>query len=183
MGLAADIPYAFSGGVPQGIYLVIPPSEKKEVKQSTTYIASGGQLTSFFSTAISGESPLPKLESLGNKLTNIIDKVSACFNLTKEELASVCQVQSRKTLYNWIDGRQPRALTMERLFDLLMIAEAWKQSNFPNDYESLHTVSVQDISVIDMLKSDTLDKEKILFSGSRLALINSAPTLLKDPFA
>lgn len=175
MGLAIDSIYDIpSSGAIQVIQHVVSPPRGN----INFYRASGGTPTLFFISS-SGDVVIERTDS---RPQNIINEISSCFNLTKEELASVCKVQSRKTLYNWMEGRQPRASTMERLFDLLMIATAWKQSNFPNDYESLRRASLGKSSVLEMLKSDTLDREKILFAGSRLALINSGSTLLRDPF-
>ncbi len=171
-----------SGGSNQAVYMFVnAPDINKPV---TIYLATGGALTPFFSTAITGEVPFPKVEPYGPKLHNVINTLTSCFNLTKDELATICKIQSRKTLYNWADGySKPRALTMKRLFDLLMIANAWGQAGFPNDHESLHRSILQGGSVFDMLRNDNLDKDRILFAGSRLALTRSDRTSLKDPFA
>jgi hypothetical protein len=185
MGLAA-IAQSFvpSGGANQAI-CEFDSTLGKIYKTVNMYLATGGEQSVFFSTPISGADNLfPEIKRPHNKFQSVISEISSCFSLTKEELAVICKVHSRKTLYNWVDGvSKPRALTLERLFDLLMIAKAWKQANLPNDYESLHLVTFHGVSIFDMLKNDTLDKEKILFAGSRLALFQSNKTPLKDPFA
>ncbi|MFA5959075.1 MAG: hypothetical protein WC785_00985 [Tatlockia sp.] len=161
------------------------PEDKANENCVNLYVATGGELSSFFSTSISGGSNLlPKIEDSGSQLQHIINYITSCFTLTKDELAAISKIQSRKTLYNWADGTsKPRTLTIERLFDLFMIAKAWKQANLPSDYESLHYPIFKGVSIFDMLKSSSLDKEKILFAGSRIMLTRSNRTPLKDPFA
>ena len=177
-----DIP--FSGEVRQAIYAL--PFSAKNTQNSDLYSGSGGQFTAFFTTSISGgkEVTLKKTAS-GIETSRILEYITSCFDLTKDELALICKVQSRKTLYNWIDGSSvPRASTMGRLFDLLMIAKAWRQTNLPNDRKVLSRPVVGGQSVVEMLKESVLNQEKILFAGSRLVLLFPFDkTNLKDPFA
>lgn len=150
------------------------------------YSGSGGRLTAFFSMTISGGKEVSIREKTSEIETpQIIEYISSCFDLTKDELALICKVQSRKTLYNWIDGTSaPRASTMERLFTLFMIAKAWKQTNLSNDHKVLSMPAVKGQSIIDMLKESVLNQEKILFAGSRLALVSLFnETNLRNPFA
>lgn len=163
---------------------------KEEIEQSLgIYEGSGGNVLGFFDITIrrvpiSGGSNIPaKLESPANKLSMTIQRICTAFGVTKDELAKICKIDSRKTLYNWIDGKsKPRRSAMERLFDLALIAQAWKQAALPNDRESMYRPILGNMSVFDLLTSDKLDREAILFAGSRIALSSTRQTL-SDPFA
>jgi hypothetical protein len=170
-----------SGEVALAIYAPAQNSQPFDL-----YYGSGGQLTPFFTTSISGGKEVPSKKTATEiEASRIIEYISSCFDLTKDELAHICKVQSRKTLYNWIDGSStPRASTMGRLFDLFMIAKAWKQTNLSNDRKVLSIPVVRGQSIMDMLKESILSREKILFAGSRLALLSTFDeTNLRDPFA
>jgi hypothetical protein len=65
-----------------------------------------------------------------------------------------------------------------------MIAKAWRQTNLPNDRKILSMPVVRGQNILDMLKESVLNQEKILFAGSRLALLSPfGETNLRDPFA
>lgn len=154
-------------------------------QNTNLYSGTGGELTHFFSISISGEEETVQRETPHSEIINIIDYITSCFNLTKNELAGICQIDSRKTVYNWLDGTStPRTPTMNRLFDLLMIAKAWRQANLPNERRILSQRVFQGKNVYEILKENVLDRQKILFVGSRLILLNPLnKSKLKDPFA
>lgn len=161
---------------------------KEEIEQSLgIYEGSGGNVLGCITirrVPISGGSNIAaRPESPANKLRTTVESICTAFEVTKDELARICKIESRKTVYNWMDGKStPRRSTMERLFDLVLIAQAWKQGAFPNDWESIHRPILGNMSVFDLLTSDKLDREAILFAGSRIALSSTRPTL-SDPFA
>lgn len=184
--LPTDVHYAsgaFNNYVnPPAIHLVLPEGEG--LKQAfSLYQGSGGVVTSLLSITPSGANTqvhaVPQ-----NKLATAVNEISLAFGLTKEELAQVCNVQSRKTLYNWINGEaKPRKSAMSRIFDLLVIARAWNGSGFTTDREQLHEPVLGDQSVFDLLSQSEIDKERILFAGSRLNMISPVKDELSDPFA
>lgn len=193
MGLAVDVPqdtYTGSGLIdwrsisPPAIYLKL--SREEQARFFGLYRGSGGKLNTIFSHVPSGASNIPVQNELqhNNKLETTLSNISSTFNLTKDELAHICHVQSRKTLYNWIDGKAtPRKSAMSRVFDLYIIAQAWKQSGFSRDKISLRRPMIGEQSLYDLLSRDSLDKELILFVGSRLHLTSSLQETIPDPFA
>lgn len=191
MGLiATDLPTdahyasgAFNNYInPPAIHLVLPEGEG--LKQAfSLYQGSGGVVTSLLSITPSGANTQVHVAPQ-NKLATAVNEISLAFGLTKEELAQVCNVQSRKTLYNWINGEaKPRKSAMSRIFDLLVIARAWNGSGFTADREQLHEPVIGNQSVFDLLSQSEIDKERILFAGSRLNMLSPAKDELSDPFA
>ena len=118
------------------------------------------------------------------KLAAAVNEICLAFGLTKEELAQVCNVQSRKTFHNWINGEaKPRKSAMSRIFDLLVISRAWTSSGFTADREQLYEPVFGNQSVFDLLNKPDIDKDRILFAGSRLNMLSPAKDELSDPFA
>ncbi len=184
--LPTDVHYA-SGAFnhymnPPDIHLVLPEGEG--LKQAfSLYQGSGGVVTSLLSITPSGANTQVHAAPQ-NKLATVVNEISLAFGLTKEELAQVCNVQSRKTLYNWINGEaKPRKSAMSRIFDLLVIARAWNSSGFTADREQLHEPVLGNQSVFDLLSQSEIDKERILFAGSRLNMLSPVKDELSDPFA
>ena len=190
MGLiATDLPidaYYLSGSLnpyanPPAIHLVLPEGEV--LKQSfSLYQGSGGEVASLLSATPSGANTEVHVTPQ-NKLAIAVKEVCQAFGLTKEELAQICKIQSRKTLYNWINGEaKPRKSAMSRLFDLLITARAWRSSGFGADREQLHEPVLGAQSVYDLLNQPEIDKERILFVGSKLNLMSKGINDLSDPF-
>jgi hypothetical protein len=188
---ATDLPpeaYTASGSYapfsnPPAIILVLNPEERDLTQTYALYQGSGGGITSFLSISPSGAktqiSPEPK-----NKLAMAINEICSAFGLTKEALAQVCQVETRKTLYNWINGETtPRKQTMSRIFNLLITARAWTQAGLTIDQAELEQPVLDNRSVLDLLSQPEIDKERILFAGSRLDLARKDQSILIDPFA
>ncbi len=191
MGLiAADLPtdtyfaaWAFSQYInPPAIHSVFPEGEG--LKQAfSLYQGSGGEVASLLSITPSGANTQVHTEPQ-NKLATAVNEICLAFGLTKEELAQVCKVQSRKTLYNWINGdAKPRKSAMSRVFDLLVTARAWLGSGFTTGREQLHEPVLGNQSVFDLLNQSEIDKERILFAGSRLNMLSPAKDELSGPFA
>jgi len=150
------------------------------------YSGSGGTPSAFFITPISGaDNVLVEAQTTSSmSLSDALDYILETFILTKVELAEACKVQSRKTLYNWIDGSvEPRAENINRIFNLYMIAQGWREQGFNFSKALLRQPVVDNQSVIDLLKSDELNQNMIVFAGSRLELTSGVSKQLEDPFA
>ena len=167
---------------PPAIHLVL--LEGEGFKQAfSLYQGSGGVVASLLSITPSGANTQVQAVSQ-NKLATAVNEICLVFGLTKEELAQVCNIQSRKTLYNWINGEaKPRKSAMSRIFDLLVISRAWTSSGFTADREQLHEPALGNQSVFDLLNKPDIDKDRILFAGSRLNTLSPAKDELSDPFA
>lgn len=191
MGLAMDIPYDLnaSGGEASVTGPIIHQkllTGDELMARYRVYQGSGGKLAWSVGENYSRAFRISIKKTVNSESTfdKIVEKISVTFNLTKNELADVCQVRTRKTLYNWIDGSsKPHKSTMKRIYELFDIAQAWRQSSYPNTAESIHSPVVDGRSVFDLLQEDKLDKERVLFAGTRLALANETQPKLEDPFA
>ena len=190
MGLiASDFPldaYIGSGAFnrvvnPSAIHLILT---KEELEQKySLYQGSGGTVTCMFSTSVTGAKTQIKQEPQ-NKLAAAVNDICTAFGLTKEELAQVCHVQSRKTLYNWINGEaNPRKSAMRRIFDLLTAAQAWRHAGFSSDKVQLRQAVLDGQNLFDILNQEKIDKELILFVGSRLNIMSPTRGVISDPFA
>ncbi len=171
---------AFSGyKAPAAIHSVIQDTDHIPA----LYKGSGGTVTSFLSVTPSGIN-IEVQSYAKNKLAQAIDEVCSAFRLTKEEFTQICHVQSRKTLYNWINGEtEPRKAAMNRIFDLVIVARAWVSYGL-NAYNSqLYEQIIDNQSVLDLLSQQVIDQDKILFSGSKLSMSFPTQGSLSDPFA
>ena len=190
MGLVADLQidnYVASGSyknfiVPPGIHSA-PRADSSLNMGFTLYQGSGGTVTTLQPSSLSGTHTIVGIGSSKN-LKVAVDEVCKTFGLTKDDLAEVLNIQSRKTLYNWVNGEAvPRKLTMNRLFDLLMVAKAWRSSGLTVRKEQLKEPILGDRTVFDLLKQPIVDKQLILFAGSRLSFNSKSAERLSDPFA
>jgi hypothetical protein len=187
MVLAADIPVdlSHSGSLnrlinPPAIHLVLPRNEM--LSRAFLYQGSGGVVTSLIGANLSGASTSIQVASQ-HRLTEVVNDICTGFGITKEELAQICNIQSRKTLYNWMNGAKPRKAAMDKIYDLLVTVRAWTSSGFSVDHEQLFRPVVGGKSVFDLLSQPDIDKDLILFAGSRLSLLTPAKDTLLDPFA
>lgn len=170
----------YSGGTPQAaIHLRL--SEEEVLGRYFLYQASGGVITAKHHATPSGA---PKHEAPKNNFAQVIDGIVNAFGLQKDELTQVCKIQSRKTLYNWINGdSKPRASAMNRMYDLLLLAKNWRNAGFSSSREDIHLPVVDGQSVFDLLGAEKLDKELILFAGSRIGFRTNPEARITDPFA
>lgn len=98
------------------------------------------------------------------------------FDIKNEELSETIGI-SRKTLHNWEKFGIKKEKDRQRVFELSVIAEDWKFNKLPTNKEALSKPIVGSLSVIDMLKDEKLDREKIIFAGRRLSHQSLAPEI------
>ena len=89
-------------------------------------------------------------------------------DLNDEELAAIVGV-SRKTLYNWEKQGVSKEKDRHRIAELSVIAEDWHYNQLPTARDKLSEAVLGSNSVMQMLMSEELDREKIIFAGRRLA--------------
>ncbi|MDE0488214.1 MAG: helix-turn-helix transcriptional regulator [Gammaproteobacteria bacterium] len=188
MGLM-DIPLDnYSGNRGFGQYANPPayhiPYVQEEIERTySLYRGSGSTVASILIVSFSGANT-QVIQNSQNKFATAVNEICSAFGLTMEELAQVCHIQSRKTLYNWIKGEaSPRKSTMRRMFDLLTVAQAWKHAGFSGDKALLHQPVIGDENLFDILNRQKIDKELVLFVGSRLNLLSPTKGNISDPFA
>lgn len=156
------------------------PEREDPAQMFSLYQGSGGKAASLLYFAPSG---VNKVINVGGKFELAVKEIGQAFGFTMEDLAKVCGVQSRKTLYNWINGiAEPRKSSMIRIFDLLITARAWKSCGFVADRKRLHAPVMGDQSVFDLLRQPQINTERVLFAGSRLNLMSRANDHIPDPF-
>ena len=115
-------------------------------------------------------------------LRTTLDEIARTFSLTKDQLAD-CLLVSRKTIYNWIDGTSgPQHANLNRLYELKLLCKDWQYRKLSINRQQLSEPVVNSKSVIELLKAERLDRDQILFAGSRLGLENIGKRLA-DPFA
>lgn len=111
-----------------------------------------------------------------------LERIESAFCITREELADVCRT-TRKTVYNWLNqDSEPQAKNRQRLFELDVLAEDWLDAGYTQERDQLHKPLIDGKSVMDLLTDERLDRELVLFAGSRLAISNLTGSL-KDPFS
>lgn len=186
MGLAAEkIDYDFPhiSGSENFVNSYQTLSKEDALNRNYLYQGSGGTVTSLSCISVTGINTHVHT-TVSNTLASSVEEICSAFSLTKEELATACKIQSRKTLYNWINGEaQPRKSAMNRMYDLLIIARAWCNSGFKATHPQIHQPIIDNKSIFDLLCETNIDHELILFSGTRINMLFSNQEKLADPFA
>ena len=144
---------------------------------------SGGHQSNFF-THISGNEV--SANSYGTKKTTLAESVEIIantFGLNGKQLSEVLLISSRKTYYNWIQGKAvPRENSLQRIFDLVVLSRSWNYRGLKQpDQAALIIKGYNSKSLLELLSKENLDTEAIIFAGSRIALASGASTF-RDPF-
>lgn len=164
---------------PPGIHETL--SREEVEKRYPFYKGSGGIDSPLTYIQISGSNTQFSI-SPQNEIPSAVNEILDAFGLTKEEAVNVFRV-SRKTLYNWLDKTSaPRKSAKSRIYDLLLTARAWESYGLSNPRAVLDTKIINEQSVLDMLSTEKIDQELILFAGSRLSLSKFGGSELADPF-
>lgn len=101
-------------------------------------------------------------------IVNQLNLIQNTFGLHDEEFAKACNV-TRGTIVNWKHNTSsPRDKSRERVFNLYIIAKDWKKQSLPNERDLIIMPVVGNESVLSLLQTQDLDKQKILFAGRRL---------------
>jgi hypothetical protein len=187
LGVAFSVGGVLNGGMPYSGGYTTPLSEPvSEVYYDDLFFApSGGIQKSKLSTHVSGLISEPyKVNSKHQLLIqNVIENVCDVFALSKGSLAELCDV-TRKTVYNWIDKPDTlRSHSARRLFELNVAAIDWKQSGFKLDKVQLKAPVLGRESILSILNESPLNKERLLFAGSRLNILSLTSDKISDPFA
>lgn len=158
-------------------------TENELLERAFLYQGSGGIVASFTGVNLSGASTkIYVIPQIG--LSKAVEEICSAFGITKEELAKTLNVQSRKTIYNWINGDvTPRKAALDKIHGLLIAARAWVNSGFPNSQDALSRPILEGKSVLELLSQSPVDQDLILFAGSRLNMSTSANGTYPDPFA
>lgn len=169
---------------PSALHRFMSTAELSDL-QSVFYRGSGGSASSLIGVTPSGTlMHVAAAIDHQNGISRAIANLAATFQLTKEELAHVLGVQSRKTLYNWINGSAtPRKSTQDRLYELVSVASAWEHLGISVGRAQLHESIVDGESVIGLLEKPVVERDLILFAGSRLSMTSTHAPRLSDPFA
>lgn len=158
-------------------------SEEELAEKYRLYRGTGGNFALATEMPITGAKVHIEDQTEGN-LATAVTHICSSFGLTKDELAKACHIQTRKTLYNWINGdASPRKSALRRIFDLHSAANAWKNNGFAPSKEDLHSPQINGKSLFDALCETNIDLELILFIGSRINTMSAPPRKISDPFA
>ncbi|WP_163370365.1 hypothetical protein [Endozoicomonas acroporae] len=131
-----------------------------------------GSLASGSNTQVCLSSQSTKVES-EDEPTNLelaIENIASIFALNQSEAARAFSV-TRMTVRNWLkENRLPRKQTLDRIFDLSVIAQDWVHAGLKVDCVSLHKKIVDGKSLYELLCHEALDKKLIMFAGTRLKM-------------
>lgn len=72
--------------------------------------------------------------------------------------------------------------TPDRAYDLLMIARAMRHRDIKINSEQIDQPIVAEQSIFDLLRQDSLNKDLIIFAGSRLDMLSTDRDVIPDPF-
>jgi DNA-binding transcriptional regulator YiaG len=171
---------------PPAVVRVLTPEEFSNQKIYWMITASGslGTLLDFGSgsdTIVQRLVPTSAPDS-EHTLSATLDEIAGTFSLTKDQLAECLQV-SRKTIYNWIDKTaSPQQANLSRLYELKLLCKDWQHRKLVVNKQQLSEPLVNSKSILELLQSEKLDRDQILFAGSRLGL-ESIGQRFVDPFA
>lgn len=117
----------------------------------------------------SGQSISIVVHEQKNVLEQKFNTIKHAFAMNDDELAKRLGVQ-RKTLFNWKNEESsPKADKIQLIFDLYLLARNWLDAGFSTSKVDLSLAILAGQSIRSMLLEPTLDSEKILFAGHRLA--------------
>lgn len=106
------------------------------------------------------------------EVTKQLEIIKKNFQLKDQELAKVIKV-SRSTINTWRrTGRIPRDASSNRVFELFMLSKNWEDQGFVINRRQLRTRIIKKISVFDMLISEAIDAQQILFAGNSLSVLS-----------
>lgn len=118
-----------------------------------------------------------------NKVASSVNEIRWTFGLTKNDMSDILDV-TRMTLHNWERGSsKPQKETLHRIYALLTAARAWQSSGFATRPEDLRVPIAQGRSLLELLSQPEIDRDLVLFAGSRLTLGSALAEELADPFA
>ncbi|CAH7182151.1 conserved hypothetical protein [Vibrio chagasii] len=122
----------------------------------------------------------------GIDFSAMVSTVKSTFSLTDEQLASVLQ-STRKTVHNWATGSsRPNKTKAQRVLELHDIAKMWNSRGYSVDKDLLSWADGgDDLSLLDLLSQQELDKKLVMFQGSSMFMSDLAEDIddLEDPFA
>jgi hypothetical protein len=114
--------------------------------------------------------------------SSMLVKICSVFCLSMDKVTAIFDVPE-DVILNWLDGKAaPKGVIRRRVVDLFIISRDLRSSGFLISEKDLETEIVQGRSLYDFLCAKELDRELIMFSGSRLMLHNLGYDILKDPF-
>ncbi|MGM0540544.1 MAG: hypothetical protein ACQEUB_13975 [Thermodesulfobacteriota bacterium] len=116
---------------------------------------------------------------------HLLETIGSVLGLNKSQLAEVCGLRTRKSLYAWESGTIPRKKSMQRIYLLYRAALDWRRSGFIYPGNALHLPILQGKTLYDLLREDPLDLEAIHFAGARLSMESDSGTglIMTEPFA
>lgn len=119
-----------------------------------------------------------------NPISESLETIQTAFGLNRIALAEICEV-SRGALYKWINGKAaPTRQHQKRIFTLREAALNWVREAYPNPKSHLHEPIMAGETLLDLLKENPGNVQRILFAGQRLKLaeLDNNIKTIPDPF-
>lgn len=113
-----------------------------------------------------------KKDSKVFEVTRQLEFIKNSFKLRDQELAKVVK-KTRKTIHTWKEtGIIPKDSSSERVYQLFILSNNWIDEGFVIDRRQLKAKIINKSSVFDMLTSETIDTQQILFAGNSLSVLS-----------
>ena len=126
-------------------------------------------------------SPVFYIAMREDPLRQQVERIERVFGLTPVELANALKasIDSIRAWSNQVEAPSPKQ--QQRLFHVDLLVGDWVDAGLPQERNELTRPIIDGKSVIDLLCEDRLDRNLVLFAGSRLRL-NQLGSRLRDPF-
>lgn len=113
-----------------------------------------------------------KKDSKVFEVTKQLELIKKSFELTDEELAKVVK-KTRRTIHTWKNtGVIPKDSSSERVYKLFLLSNNWIDEGFVINSRQLNKKIINRSSIFDMLTSETIDSQQILFAGNSLSVLS-----------
>ncbi|MFT5422057.1 MAG: transcriptional regulator with XRE-family HTH domain [Candidatus Endobugula sp.] len=173
----------FYGSAMNASAALLQISHDEMLQRHQLYQGSGGTIAFLLNPAsleVANIAPAPP----ENALKNHVSEICTTLGLTRKELAGACNIQSTKTLYNWIKGEvKPRQESLDRFFKLVLLTKEFKDAGIVVKKSMMHQPIVNNKSFFQLLTDMSLNRDLVMFAGNRLSLMNLPKTKIRDPFA
>lgn len=106
------------------------------------------------------------------EVTKQLELIKKSFKLTDQELAKTIKT-TRRTIHTWKKtGLIPKESSSERVYKLFLLSNNWLDEGFVIERRQLKKKIINRSSIYDMLTSETIDTQQILFAGNSVSVLS-----------
>lgn len=101
-----------------------------------------------------------------------LDLIKRSFKLKDKELEKVIK-KTRRTIHTWKKtGVIPKDSSSERVYELFLLSSNWVDKGFDINRRQLTKKIINRNSIYDMLTSENIDTQQILFAGNSFSVLS-----------